>query len=35
MVFEPDLITRGEAKNIKNTVINSGWYTMGRDYLNK
>ena len=35
MVCEPDLITRGEAKNIKNIVINSGWYTMGRDYLNK
>ncbi len=35
MVCEPDLITRGEANNIKNTVINSGWYTMGRDYLNK
>ncbi len=35
MVCEPDLITRAEAKNIKNIVINSGWYKMGRDYLNK
>ena len=35
MVYEPDLITRGAAKNIKDIVINSGWYTMGWDYLNK
>ncbi len=35
MVSEPDLITRGEAKNIKSIVINSGWYTMEKDYLNE
>ncbi len=35
MVCEPDLISRGEAKNINNIVMNSGWYIMGRDYLNK
>ena len=35
MVREPDLITSGEAKNMKNIVINSGWYIIGRDYINK
>ena len=33
MVCEPDLITTGEAMYMKYIVINSGWYTMGRDYL--
>ena len=28
-------LSRGEAKNIKNIVINSGWYAIRRDYLNK
>ena len=35
MVYKPDLITTGEAKNMKNIVTDSGLYTMGRDYLNK
>ncbi len=35
MVYEPNFITSGEAKNTKDIVINSGWYTMGWDYLNK
>ncbi len=35
MVYKPDIITAGEAKNMKNIVINSGLYTMGRDYINK
>ena len=33
MVCEPDLIAIGEAMYMKYNVINSGWYTMGRDYL--
>ncbi len=33
MVCEPDLITTGEAMYMKYNVINSGWYTIGRDYL--
>ena len=33
MVCEPDLITTGEAMHMKYIAINSGWYTMGRDYL--
>ena len=33
MVCEADLITTGEAMHMKYTVTNSGWYTMGRDYL--
>ncbi len=35
MVCEPDLIATGEAiyKYMKYNVIDSGWYTMGRDYL--
>ena len=33
MVCEPDLITTGEAMYMKYIVINSGGYTIGRDYL--
>ena len=33
MVCEPDLITTREAMYMKCIVINSGWYTMGWDYL--
>ncbi len=35
MVCEPNRITSGEAMHMKYFVIYSGWYTMGRDYLNK
>ncbi len=33
MVYQPDLITTKEAMHMKYIVINSGWYTMGRDYI--
>ena len=33
MVCEPDLITTGEAMYMNYIVINSGWYTIGRDYI--
>ena len=35
MVCGPDLIISGDAVYVKYFVIYSGWYTMGRDYLNK
>ena len=33
MVCEPDPITTGEGMHMKYIVMNSGWYTIGRDYL--
>ena len=33
MVSEPDLITTMDAMYMKYIVVNSDWYTMGRDYL--
>ena len=35
MIYEPDLITTGEAMYMMKIVINSGWYTIGSHYLLK